>query len=340
MPLKKVVQPEMICIDHRLRLRKYDGKHEAFLPAYQDPYIYQNSEGIFDADQKPDMDYVKRMCNYLSKAGELYYIEILEGEDFRAIGDVTVKNENPPIAIWAAEYRGQGIGTLVMQKVIERLENLCFDEITGSTVYKWNLPSQKMHEKLGFFKVREEGDEIIYHRKLRKDASPETRDLMLRRAVQEDWYHMYYNLWRHPESAKYMFWDVTTSEADAQARMERTLAYQARRDHHWLVVEKASGMAIGFAGLEQLSPGICGETGVALGPDFTGKGYGKQILNALTAYARDRLGASRFTACCRTENVASRNLQLSCGFRFSHTEERTDPRNGGTCTLEFYEKDL
>lgn len=168
----------------------------------------------------------------------------------------------------------------------------------------------------------------------------ETKDLILRKAVQEDWHGMYHNLWSHSESAKYMLWNVTTSEEDAVSRMERTIAFQATHDHHWLVIEKSSGQAIGFAGLEVLEPDLCSETGVALGPDFVGKGYGKQILNALTEYARDQLGAKKFKACCREQNVASKKLQLSCGFNYTHSEQKIDPRDDSEYMMEYYEKEI
>lgn len=162
MPLDNIPQPEILEINDRLRLRRYDGHFALFLPGYQDPYVYQNSEGIFDESRKPDMDYVQRMCAYLDRVGELYYIEVKEREGFVPIGDVTVKPENPPIAIWKAQYRGKGIGLLVMGTVISRLKELGFESIRGSTVYKWNLPSQKMHERLGFHRVDENEKEIIY----------------------------------------------------------------------------------------------------------------------------------------------------------------------------------
>lgn len=168
----------------------------------------------------------------------------------------------------------------------------------------------------------------------------ETKDLILRKAVQEDWRGMYYNLWCYSESAKYMFWNVTTSEEDAVARMERTRAFQATHDHHWLVIEKSSGQAIGFAGLEVTEPDVCSETGVALGPAFVGKGYGKQILNALTEYARDQLGAKKFKACCREQNVASKKLQISCGFHYTRSEPKIDPRDGSDYVMEYYEKEI
>ena len=169
---------------------------------------------------------------------------------------------------------------------------------------------------------------------------PETKDLLLRKAVLDDWQAMLRNIWSHPESAKYMVWNVTTTEEDAVARMERTIAYQASHDFHWTVVEKASGQAIGWAGMAKHSEGVWGETGVALGPAFTGKGYGKQILNCLTDYARDHLGAKRFVGCCRRENLASKALQLSCGFTYTHSEEVFHPRDHILYTLDHYEKQL
>ena len=166
MALKEFEQLEVIEINDSLRLRKYDGHYEVFLPGYQNPVVYQNSEGIFDESRIPDLDYVKGMCNYLAKVGELYYIEVKEHGVFVPIGDVTIKEENPPIAIWVDTYRGKGIGKLVMQTVINRLKELGFTKITGSTVYQWNATSQKLHEGLGFRRVAENEKEIIYEKSL------------------------------------------------------------------------------------------------------------------------------------------------------------------------------
>lgn len=162
MALENHIQPEMIPIRSDLRLRKYDGHFELFLPGYRDPYVYQNSEGIFDESRIPDLSYVKGMCTYLSEHGEMYYIEVMKDGEFVPVGDVTVKPENPPIAIWYAEYRNRGIGKLVMQAVIRRLKDLGYCGIRGSTVYRWNTASQKLHESLGFQRVKEEDKDIYY----------------------------------------------------------------------------------------------------------------------------------------------------------------------------------
>lgn len=166
MPLKDIPQPDILQISDTLRLRKYGGDYSAFLPAYQTPYIYQNSEGIFDGKKRPDLNYVKGMCEYLDRNGELYLIEAKENGSFLVIGDVTVKSENPPIAIWLERYRGVGVGAAVMKTVIARLRELGFTEITGSTVYKWNLPSQKLHEKLGFQRTGEKENAYLYSLRL------------------------------------------------------------------------------------------------------------------------------------------------------------------------------
>lgn len=168
-------------------------------------------------------------------------------------------------------------------------------------------------------------------------ARLETRDLILRKPVFEDWEAMYRNLWSREESARYMFWEVTRSEEDAKARMKRTILFQAFRPV-WIVCEKASGQAIGFAGMEQIAPGVYEDTGIALGPDFIGRGYGRQLLNALVHHAFRQLGAVKFLCACDTENTRSRRMISGCGFSFSHIKELPHPKTGALCRLEYYEK--
>jgi len=158
MPFEGIVQPEIIQLNDRYRLRKYDGQYEKALPGYRDPVVYQNSEGIFDEAKIPDLDYVKGMFSWLDGHGEVYFIEAME-EGWTAVGDVTVKPENPPIAIWYGGHRGKGVGTLAMLAIIARLKELGYEKITGSTIYKWNEVSLKMHQRLGFQIVSEDEEE-------------------------------------------------------------------------------------------------------------------------------------------------------------------------------------
>ena len=164
----------------------------------------------------------------------------------------------------------------------------------------------------------------------------ETKDLILRKAEFDDWQDMYENVWSREETARHMLWDVTQSEEAARERMTRTVAYQQKNPTAYIVCERSSGKAIGFAGIMEIEPGVYEDCGVALGPEYVGRGYGKQILSALVELVFGDLCASKFICSCRSENEASRRLQLSCGFIFSHTEERIDPRNDTPYVLEFY----
>lgn len=164
----------------------------------------------------------------------------------------------------------------------------------------------------------------------------ETNRLILKKAEFPDWEQMYRNVWQHAQTARYMLWSVTTNEEDAKERMRRTIAFQ--RDHFaWTVYEKASGQAIGFAGFREEN-GVCEDSGICVGPAFVGKGYGKEILNALVDISSVQCGAREFIVSCRSENAASRGMILGCGFRFSHQEPRIDSRDGTAYTLEFYRK--
>lgn len=177
--------------------------------------------------------------------------------------------------------------------------------------------------------------DMIY---LRRDpGAHQTKDLLLKKAVFEDWHGIWQNLWRHENAAKYMLWAPTETETDAIERMIRTLTHQQANKHAYFVYEKCSGAPIGFAGMIRIAPDTWEDTGVALGPDFQRKGYGTQILKALTDLAFSEPGCRRFVCSCRVENEASRRTLLKGGLTFTHTEPRTDPRTGEAYTLEFYE---
>ncbi len=167
----------------------------------------------------------------------------------------------------------------------------------------------------------------------------ETKDLILGKARSEDWEAMYRNVWSRPETARFMQWRITTNAADARASMERTIAWQ--RDHDtYLVYEKASGQAIGFAGVEEIAPHIYQDAGIALGPEYVGKGYGKQILRLLLDYCANTLGGEEFYYSTQSANQVSRALARSCGFSYHHAEQKTDLQSGEPYELEVYWKKL
>ena len=85
------------------------------------------------------------------------------------------------------------------------------------------------------------------------DVKLETKDLILKKAEFEDWKTIYYNLWRHKESAKYMLWQPTETDEDAKDRMKRTIAFEEKPENKYalFVYLKKTGEAIGFAGMRE-----------------------------------------------------------------------------------------
>lgn len=155
----------------------------------------------------------------------------------------------------------------------------------------------------------------------------ETESLILDKARFSDWKEMYYNVWSQPESAKYMDWKITTSEENAKIRIMKTIAFQKEHDTY-LVYEKASGKAIGFAGVEEIGPLIYQEAGICLGPSYVGKGFGRQILQGLIRYCRERFGAKEFVYSARDENTASNRLAESFGFSLISSAAKIDSQDG------------
>ena len=163
----------------------------------------------------------------------------------------------------------------------------------------------------------------------------ETESLILDKARFSDWIEMYRNVWSQPESARYMEWTITTSEEAAKIRITKTIAFQKEHDTY-LVYEKASGKAIGFAGVEEIGPLIYQEAGICLGPSYVGKGFGRQILQGLIRYCREEFGAKEFIYLTREENIASCRLAESSGFTRLSSVIKTDSKDGHSYNLLEY----
>lgn len=116
------------------------------------------------------------------------------------------------------------------------------------------------------------------------------------------------------------------------------MAWQKLHDS-WLVFEKASRQAIGFAGVEKIKPHTWQDASIALGPEFTGKGYGKQILQLLIEYCIS-LDGQEFYYSTRAENLRSKALAMSCGFIYQYSEQKTDLQTGKAYELEIFKKDI
>ncbi len=167
-----------------------------------------------------------------------------------------------------------------------------------------------------------------------EDVVLEAKDVILKKGVFEDWKDLLENIWSSEETSRYMLWSPTYTEDEAKDRMNRTLDFEQKHKYALLIYEKKSMKAIGFAAMKEIEPGVYDEMGIGLGPSFVGKGYGKQVLIALITEAFVNCGATKFLASNRSQNIASKRLQMSVGFVYDHSEDKIDPRNDEPYTIE------
>ncbi len=148
MPIPNIQQEELIIIDDKLRLRAYDGQFELALEWYQElELIY-----MIDGSREPySPERVQRMYEYLARQGEVYFIEVWEQECWLAIGDVTFWQNDLPIVIGNADYRGKGIGKKVLSALIQRARNLGYQKLAVQEIYDYNRPYRSLFESLGFY---------------------------------------------------------------------------------------------------------------------------------------------------------------------------------------------
>ncbi|MGQ7382922.1 GNAT family N-acetyltransferase [Streptococcus suis] len=147
MAITGIEQADILEIDKQVRLRRYDGQHDFAFEWHQDIELVW----LVDGDkERYSHDLLNRMYDYLSKNGECYFIEIFEDNQFIPIGDVTLFADDFAIAIGDKRYWNKGIGTKVLQRMVERARELGFVEILVEEIYDWNLGSRKLFEKCGF----------------------------------------------------------------------------------------------------------------------------------------------------------------------------------------------
>ena len=105
---------------------------------------------------------INRMYQYLSSIGELYFIEILENQTWKLIGDVTLSEQNMPIVIGEEKYWGNGIGKKVIYTLIKRAKAIGLTKIYIPVIYLYNECSQNLFKSTGFIETNENKTEKSY----------------------------------------------------------------------------------------------------------------------------------------------------------------------------------
>lgn len=155
-----------VLTDGTVRLRPYNEAvdPDRALPWYQDPEMLALSEGPGTAPF--DRQRVVRMYRILDRIGELFMIEVRDGDRWVAVGDVTLAQETLPIVIGEKAYRRRGIGSRVLGLLIGRARELGFPSLEAKHIWEFNEASRRLFERAGFQPVAtgEEPDGTRYVR--------------------------------------------------------------------------------------------------------------------------------------------------------------------------------
>ena len=155
----------------------------------------------------------------------------------------------------------------------------------------------------------------------------ETEHLILRKARTEDTHAIWKNVWSDEEVAKYMLWIPTKTEEEANDRMARTINYQSRIPAFFTCL-KETDEPIGFAGIKEIEEGIYEDCGACFMTNCQRKGYGKEMIAALTTLAFEKLNAKAVRFGCFEENIPSKSLIESMGFTFLNKVPEVREKDG------------
>lgn len=128
-----------------------------------------------------------------------------------------------------------------------------------------------------------------------------------------------YELQRHPEVARYLYWLPSSREevAEALAKRSRQMRIVVEGDALVLaVVVRDSGTLVGdvILGWRSAEPRQ-GEIGYILHPDYQGLGYATETSRTTLALGFEGLGLHRIVARCDARNAASVRVMERLGMR-------------------------
>ena len=169
----------------------------------------------------------------------------------------------------------------------------------------------------------------------------ETKNLILRKANNNDLESIWNNIWSDNRIAENMLWKVTETFEEAKERLERTIRYQ-ENNYAYLVCFKLTNEPIGFAGIFEKEKNIYEDTGICIATNYQGNGYGKEIVFALKKLIFEILNGDRFIYGCFNTNEKSRRVCLSQGFKYLNSKKMTREWDNKEFEVDYYyfDKDM
>ena len=124
-----------------------------------------------------------------------------------------------------------------------------------------------------------------------------TENLILRKAKLTDLELIWKNVWSDEKIAANMLWKATETFEDAVERLNRTIKYQSE-NYAYFICLKSNDEPIGFAGIKEKENGIYEESGICIAEEYQGRGFAKEVVQALKQLIFDKLDGNKFIYGC------------------------------------------
>ena len=140
----------------------------------------------------------------------------------------------------------------------------------------------------------------------------QTKRLKVRKAETSD-VEMYLSLWNCGKVMRNVGFPKGLGISVEKMRKKIECFDQSEFDQTLVILEKESGKRIGECKLGLPNKIGISTTDIKLLPEYWGKGYGKEIKNALCKYLFNNTTAKTIESSPNEENIASQKMQIACG---------------------------
>ena len=145
-----------------------------------------------------------------------------------------------------------------------------------------------------------------------------TPHLLLRQLRSEDAEHYYNHITSSEDVARYMLWQPHASQQEAYATIERIIGrYKNGNCYSWGIALSHDNSIIGRIDLLRFDEASSScSFAYMIGKEFWGHGYGTEALNAVFAFAFDKMELQSIVADHICENTASGRVMQKAGMHY------------------------
>lgn len=154
----------------------------------------------------------------------------------------------------------------------------------------------------------------------------ETKRLVLRKAVKEDYKPLFKNFWSDKLAWKYMLWRPVKNLTEAKSKIAELIEKQ-KTSPRFIIVEKKSNQPIGIASIILREDKSVKDFAIGMGTSFTGQGYGYEISKAFIKYSFEMLNQDEIFTSCMVDDKHTYELQKKLGMTERGISSKSYTRN-------------